>query len=483
MLDLTLVSIMAPALTSALLYLFKDRVDRYASWLATLVAGVSLLSIAATYPSVAEGQHVLSSYRWVPSLGLSFSLYLDVTSFLLSLVIALVSFAACLYSVKYMEGKPGQATYYSNLLLFMCGMIGVVYAANLIQFYVFWELMLVPSFFLITFWGESENRRVIGFKYFLFTHAGAVCILLAIATVYTYTGTFDLITLTQTAAMGSLPSSIVPLVFTLFLFGFMVKIAVFPVHTWLPDAHGEAPSPISAMLSGAMLKTGVYAIIRILLGSFSPVMVGASDILAVLAVLSMIYGGIMALAQTDIKRLLAYSSISQMGYIFFGLSTAVLYGSGLTGGVLHAMNHALCKGLLFLIAGVIIHRTHTRDINELGGLARKMPLISVAAIVAALSLAGTPPLAGFWSEGLLVKGAFYSGKALISLVASLATVITGGYYLRFIWKVFLGPPREDVEYSLGWESAVNTPLLFLLTLIIVLSLGHGYILGLIGGLH
>lgn len=191
----------------------------------------------------------------------------------------------------------------------------------------------------------------------------------------------------------------------------------------------------------------------------------------------------MALAQTDIKRLLAYSSISQMGYIFFGLSTAVLYGSGLTGGVLHAMNHALCKGLLFLIAGVIIHRTHTRDINELGGLARKMPLISVAAIVAALSLAGTPPLAGFWSEGLLVKGAFYSGKALISLVASLATVITGGYYLRFIWKVFLGPPREDVEYSLGWESAVNTPLLFLLTLIIVLSLGHGYILGLIGGLH
>ena len=158
MLELTLISIMAPALTSALLYLLKDKVDRYASWLATVVSGVSLLSIAATYSYVAEGQHVLFSYPWIPSLGLSFGLYLDTTSFLLSLVIALVSFAACLYSVKYMEGKLGQATYYSNLLLFMCGMIGVVYAANLIQFYLFWELMLIPSFFLVTFWGESENH-------------------------------------------------------------------------------------------------------------------------------------------------------------------------------------------------------------------------------------------------------------------------------------------------------------------------------------
>jgi len=482
MTELMLVSIMAPALASVLLYLLKDKVEKYASWLATLISGVSLLSIAATYPYVAEGDHILSNYPWIPSLGLSFGFYLDNTSFFLSFVIALVSFSACLYSVKYMEGKLGQATYYSNLLLFMCGMIGVVYASNLIQFYLFWELMLIPSFFLVTFWGESENRRTIGFKYFLFTHAGAVCILLAIAMVYTYTGTFDLITLTQTAAIMSLPSNIVPLVFTLFLLGFMVKIAVFPVHTWLPDTHGEAPSPISAMLSGAMLNCGIYAIIRILLGSFSHVMATASDILSVLAILSMAYGGIMALTQTDIKRLLAYSSISQMGYILFGLSTATIYG--LTGGILHAMNHALSKGLLFLIAGVIIHTTHTRNINNLGGLVKKMPFISIIAIVAALSLAAMPPLAGFWSEGLLIKGAFSSGKILISLIASIATVITVGYYLRFIWKVFLSPPKEEIKSDVEREKpTIIIPLLFLLVLIIFLSLGNDYVLKLLDRSH
>ena len=467
-------------MTSAILYILKDKVERYAPWIATLVSGISLVSIVGTYSGVAGGHSVLTSYPWIPFLNLSFGLYLDTISFFLSLVITIVSFAACLYSVKYMEGKPGQSTYYSNLLLFMCGMIGVVYAANLVQFYVFWELMLIPSFFLVTFWGESEKRRNIGFKYFLFTHAGAVCILLAIATVYTYTGTFELISLAQPPIIGKLPLNLVPLVFGLFLFGFTVKIAVFPVHTWLPDTHSEAPSPISAMLSGAMLKCGVYAILRILLGSFGQIMAGASDILAILAVISMFYGGIMALTQTDIKRLLAYSSISQMGYIFFGLSTVALYNYGFKGGLFHAMNHALCKGLLFLIAGAIIHQTHTRNINELGGLAKKMPLTAVIAILASLSLAGAPPLAGFWSEGLLIKGAVYSGKELIALIASLTTVITAGYYMRFIWKIFLGPTKGDMKYIKDEGMVIHTPILFLFALVIVLSLGHAYIFDLIG---
>jgi len=481
--DTTLIAIGLPVMVSALLYISKNKIEEYASWIATLVTGISLISLIMNYSKILNGHSATTSYSWVPSLGLTFSLYVDTTSFFLGVIIVIVSFAACLYSVKYMHGKPGQSGYYSNLLLFMCGMIGVIYSANLIQFYLFWELMLIPSFFLVTFWGESENRRNIGFKYFLFTHAGAVCILLSIAAVYSYTGTVDLVTLTQTNIISRLPSVLVPLVFVLFLIGFTIKIAVFPVHTWLPDTHSEAPSPISAMLSGAMLKCGVYAIIRILLGSFSQVMSSASDILAILAVLSMFYGGLMALTQTDIKRLLAYSSISQMGYIFFGLSVASLYNYGLMGSIFHALNHALCKGLLFLCAGAIIHQTHTRNINELGGLARKMPITALIAIIAALSLAGAPPLAGFWSEGLLIKGGFYSGKTIIALIASLTTVITAGYYLRFIWKIFLSPLPKNGESIKDEGSMIIIPLVLLITLVIVLSLGHEYVLYVIGYYH
>jgi formate hydrogenlyase subunit 3/multisubunit Na+/H+ antiporter MnhD subunit len=237
------------------------------------------------------------------------------------------------------------------------------------------------------------------------------------------------------------------------------------------------------MLSGAMLKCGVYAIIRILLGSFSQIIASTSTILSILAVLSMLYGGLMALSQTDIKRLLAYSSISQMGYVFFGLSTAALYGYGFNGGLFHAMNHALCKGLLFLIAGAIIHQTHTRNIDELGGLIHKMPIISICAILAALSLAGAPPLAGFWSEGLLLKGSVYAGKNVISLIASLTTIITVGYYMRFIWKIFLGSMQKDLNNVKDEGSTIIVSLLFLMILVIVLSLSHNYILSLIGGVH
>lgn len=484
MIDMILISIMAPAFTSAFLYFFKTKLEKYAAWIATFVAGASLIFLASTYPvAVGEGHSVYTSYSWIPFLGIPFSLYLDTVSFFLGLVISIVSFAACLYSVKYMKGKSGQASYYSNLLLFMCGMIGVIFAANLVQFYLFWELMLIPSFFLVTFWGESENRRTIGFKYFLFTHVGAVCVLLGIAILYIYTGTVDLVTITQTTIMSKLPPVMMPLVFVLFLIGFTIKIAVFPVHNWLPDTHSEAPTPISAMLSGAMLKCGVYAIFRILLGSFGQVLSGASDILTLLAVLSMFYGGLMALTQTDIKRLLAYSSISQMGYIFFGLSLATFYNYGLFGGLFHALNHALCKGLLFLCAGAIIHQTGTRNINEFGGLARKMPITTLAAIFAALSLAGAPPLAGFWSEGLLIKGGVYAGKTIIAFFASLTTVITAGYYIRFIWKIFLGPPIKDTVDIKEEGNIILTPLLFLLALVVVLSLGHGFILKIIGYSH
>ena len=203
---------------------------------------------------------------------------------MIGLIIAGLSAFSCLYSTKYMEDKHGQAGYYANLLLFMSGMLGVIFSSNLLQFYLFWELMLIPSYFLISFWGAAKRALTIGFKYFIFTHIGAVCMLLGILSIGAYTGTFDLVLLPERFDM--IPLNMVMLIFALLLIGFSVKMATFPLHTWLPDAHAEAPAPISAMLSGAMIKCGAYAMIRIFLSMFSSTMLQTSDYLAIIGIVT-----------------------------------------------------------------------------------------------------------------------------------------------------------------------------------------------------
>ena len=408
------------------------------------------------------------AYAWIrtSSMKLTLGFWVDMISFPIGLVVAVVSVISCFYSIKYMEGEGGQAGYYANLLLFMAGMIGVILSANLLQFYLFWELMLVPSYFLIAFWGKSKKRLAIGFKYFIFTHFGSLCMLLGILSIYVFTGTFDLAEL-PLAAAAIPPTSILP-VFILLLIGFCVKMALFPVHTWLPDAHAEAPAPISAMLSGVMIKCGAYAVARILLSAFGQTVVQTSDALAILGIITIIYGGLMALAQIDIKRLLAYSSISQMGYIFFGLGV----GSplGVTGALFHVINHAICKALLFMCAGAIIHQTGTRNIKKLGGLAGKMPITCIAAFIGALSLAGTPPLNGFWSEWMIFSGGISSGKFLITLIAIISTVITAGYYLWFLWRVFFRATPKKLENTKETSWMLRIPIIVLAATAFVLGI-------------
>jgi NADH-quinone oxidoreductase subunit M len=462
-----LLAALLPAILGVAIYVAGKHVEKYAGWLATIVASIPVLMILSMATELIEGGgpiHV--TYAWIPSINLTFGFLVDMISLPIGLIVATVSFISCFYSVKYMKGERGQAGYYANLLLFMAGMIGVILSANLLQFYLFWELMLVPSYFLIVFWGESKKRLVIGFKYFIFTHVGAVCMLLGILAIYAFTGTFDLTELP--GASTAIPSSLIPALFVLLLIGFCVKMAVFPVHTWLPDAHSEAPTPISAMLSGVMIKCGAYAIARILLSTFGQTVTQTSDALVTLGVITMIYGGLMALAQTDIKRLLAYSSISQMGYIFFGLSVGSALG--ITGGLFHIVNHAICKALLFMCAGVIMHQTGTRDITKLGGLAGKMPITSVASLIGALSLAGTPPLNGFWSEWMIFSGGVSSGKILITTVAVISTAITAGYYLWLIWRVFFGatPKKLDNVKEESWLLCI--PIVTLAAVAVVLGI-------------
>ncbi|MDH5780916.1 MAG: proton-conducting transporter membrane subunit, partial [Candidatus Bathyarchaeota archaeon] len=311
----------------------------WAGIIATIAASVSILMIVSMGRDLMESwamnrTELTFSYPWIRPIDLDFGFLVDVVSLPIGLIVAVVSMLSCLYSIKYMEKDRAQGSYYANLLLFMTGMIGVIFAANLIQFYLFWELMLIPSYLLIANWGVSENRLSIGFKYFIFTHVGALSMLLGILSIYSYTGTFNLLELPSKAT--AIPSHMVIVIFVLLLIGFLVKMAAFPVHTWLPDAHSEAPTPISAMLSGVMIKCGAYGMARILLMTFGPTVIQTSDYLTILGVVTMAYGGLMALAQTDIKRLLAYSSISQMGYILFGLGAVSTTSSlGIMGGLFH----------------------------------------------------------------------------------------------------------------------------------------------------
>jgi NADH-quinone oxidoreductase subunit M len=450
---------------------------RIAGLVATAVGSSSVLLILSMMKPVVDAYNngensLVFVYPWVSSININFGFLIDMVSFPIGLTIALISTLSCLYSIKHMEKEPHQASYYANLLIFMTGMIGVIFSLNLIQFYLFWELMLIPSYILIARWGTSRRKLSIGFKYFIFTHVGALMMLLGILSVFSYTMTFDLTELP--AKSSQIPPEIVPIIFALLLLGFLVKMAAFPFHTWLPDAHSEAPTPISAMLSGIMIKSGAYGIARISLSIFSSTIIQASDYLLTLGVITMIYGGLMALAQTDIKRLLAYSSISQMGYIIFGFATVSTLG--IMGSLLHIVNHAICKALLFMCAGSIIHQTGMRNIRKMGGLITKMPLTGFACLIGIFSLVGIPPLNAFWSEWMIFGGGLASEKFVFTFIGAASTLITAGYMLWFAWKVFFGDVPKGLENVEESSPLLMIPIVMLASTSIILGIWPGLIL-------
>jgi len=321
--------------------------------------------------------------------------------------------------------------------------------------------MLLPAYFIIGGWGYKESYRA-AFKFFIFTHAGAVFVLLGIGAIYMVTGATDFFA-AQTALLNY--PDIAKWVLLAMTAGFAVKMAIVPVHMWLPDAHSEAPATMSALLSGVIISAGAYAILRLSLGTIFPAVAGTDFGIAflhgisVFGVISAFFGAFIALVETDIKRIIAYSSIAHMGYILFGLSLypsapivggALVLTAAITGTVLHILSHAVSKGLFFLAAGSVMHQTEQRDIREMGGLASRMPFTGAAAIIAALSIAGSPPFACFISEFFIFVGAFDVIKTdafyLIPTVLMLiATVLSLAYSLRFAHKIFLGKPKTETQ--------------------------------------
>ena len=452
-----------PALGVPFVYLAGKKSSRAAAFLVALIAIANMALLFTTVPAIFSSprHEYVEPYEWITILDSKFTLFVDGISVSLAIITTVLIVVAALFSVNYMEGKKNLAVYYSLLTLLSLGLVGVFITSNLLLFYFCWELMLVPAYFIIGNWGYRDAYRA-AFKFFIFTHAGAVFVLLGIGAIYMVTGTTDMF-VAQAALVQNLPE-IVPWILISLTAGFAVKMAVVPVHMWLPDAHSEAPSPMSALLSGVIISAGAYAILRLSLGAVFPAVAGTTfgiDFmhgLAIFGVISAFFGSLIALVETDIKRIIAYSSIAHMGYVMFGLSLfpstpivgALTITAAITGTVLHLVNHAVSKGLLFLSAGAIMHQTETRDIREMGGLAGKMPFTAVASFTSALSIAGTPPFACFISEFLIFVGAFEvinndSFFLWPTAFMLIATVISLAYSLRFLSHVFLGKAKPEGE--------------------------------------
>ena len=485
--NMLLLTLLLPALAVPIVYLTGRKSSKAAVILLALIAIVDIMLLSITVPIIldpATGHKYVESYYWIPVLNSSFTLFVDGVSLSMAIITLILILTAALFSINYMQGKKGLAEYYALLTLLSIGLVGVFITSNLMLFYFCWELMLVPAYFIIGGWGYREPYRA-AFKFFIFTHAGAVFVLLGIGAIFMVTCDLDMFQ-AQTALMTAQPELVKWILLSLTA-GFAVKMAVVPVHMWLPDAHSEAPAPMSALLSGVIIGAGAYAIFRVSLGTVFPAVM-ATDFgnqflhgLAVFGVISAFFGSLIALVENDIKRVIAYSSIAHMGYVLFGLSLFP-FQEAMAGTALHLVNHAVSKGLFFLSAGAVMKQLGIRDIREMGGLAGQMPVTATSSITAALSIAGVPPFACFISEFLIFVGAFQAINSdgfyvLPTVLMLVATVLSLAYALRYIRHIFLGPTKlkkaEEVPFFM------KLAMVILVVFVIVLGIWPTFFLDLI----
>lgn len=372
---------------------------------------------------------------------------IDNLSLFMLVLVAFLSPLIFIYSLSYV--KRNLFRYYLVLFITFLGMLGTVLARDLLSFYIFLEIMTVGIYFLIIDNAKKESFPA-GFKYILMMFAGGIFILVAILMLYNLTGTFEIAEIARVAP--ALPGSAVALIFALFTIGCLVEIGAVPFHVWLPDAHPVAPSPISALLSGVAIKVGAYGIIRMIftLQVLNPVLI-------LIGTISMLFGVALALKQTDVKRLLAYSSISQMGYVLLGIGVGT--GIGMGGAMFHILNHAIFKMLLFLCMGAVIYATGKRDLAELGGLGRRMPITLATFGIAALAISGIPPFNGFASKAMISEGV--SGSFLLKLVIILTAAGTFAALFKVFRFAFLGSLPAKLEKTRGVPILMLLPMLVL----------------------
>jgi NADH-quinone oxidoreductase subunit M len=361
--------------------------------------------------------------------------------------------------------------YFALFLTFSMGMVGTVLSTNLIEFYVFFELMLVPAFFLIALYGYSTRKRV-SLMFFFWTHVGAVLLLLGMLAMGLFAGGFDFETIKSN--VSKIPPQWMTLIVFAVVIGIAVKLGAFLLHIWIPHTYAESPTPISALIAGPMSAIGVYALLRIWIDLLSISYSEYSIYINFWGVITMIYGGAMALMQDDIKKLLAYSSISHMGYIIFGLGSQSMLG--ITGSALMWIPHALGETILFLMAGSLILRTGTRSMSNLGGIARKMPYTATFAMIAVLTMIGVPPTTGFMAEWIMFTGALQTGtenmdsfRVVLFSFAILTTILTSSYLLVMYKKIFFGKISPRFEKLRDVNRYAIIPMAFMASLTLFLG--------------
>ena len=462
----------------------KDR-DRMVRGLGILFTGAALvlsIAIAIGFDYGRDGLQFVLDVDWIAAIGARFHVGIDGISMPLYVLTFLLSFLCAVYTWRFVP-EPGRTKAFLALMLLLeTGMAGTFIAFDLILFFVFWEMVLVPMYFLIGIWG-SANREYAAIKFFLYTLFGSVFMLLGFLGLY-FSGpdphTFDLVKLTAFGAGGGFTHTFQLIVFGAIALGFAIKVPMWPFHTWLPDAHTEAPTIGSVLLAGIMLKMGTYGFIRIALPVLPEGARAYAPWIGLLAAIAIVYAALACLAQKDLKRLIAFSSVGHMGFVMLGIAT--LTEIGIQAAIFGMVAHGVITGMLFFCVGSIYDRYHTREIAEIGGgMSQRMPkLAGVFAFVAIASL-GLPGLAGFWGEVMALLSAFRPNEVLLGdqvglfrvlmVAGGVGTILTAGYFLWMLQRVNMGTmPARWGEHALGDIYSVEwlswTPLL-----VLILALG------------
>ncbi|NHJ13006.1 MAG: NADH-quinone oxidoreductase subunit M [Candidatus Thorarchaeota archaeon] len=440
-------------------------VGRYSNRAPRLLAGISLfaalfLNVLLLFsPEVWSHGEILHVFDWLgsgDSVIMSFGFRGDGLSAPIAILILALGLFSVTFSYVYMKSLNNPGQYYALMVWFVTAMVGVIYATDLLQFFLFYELMLIPAFLLVYFYGvseDSEKRSRNAFQFWIWTALGGLISLVAVFMLFADAGTLDIVALySSSVTVDPTKVELAKTIGIIFLLGFGIKLGLVPLHVWAPPVYGEAPIPVLVLLSGAMTKTAAYGVIRIVIPIFSAVLHDYSVGLMTISVITMFYGAMLAIAQKDLKMMLAYSSISQLGYLMFGYSTMTTIG--LSGAAFQLINHGILASLMFFCAGAIKMKTGTMDFDRLGGLAPKMPILATTFVIGALALAGTPPLSAFAGEWMIFAGAAERAVEMgavsaaflwLTIVGVVATGLTAGYYLWAIRRVFLGQVPDTLS--------------------------------------
>lgn len=416
--------------------------SRIISLTGTLIYLITTLALWWKYGAEPDpGEWILHfTAPWIPALGIHFTLALDGLSLLMLILTAFLSVICVLVSWKEIEKRAG--FFYFNLLIVLAGITGVFLSLDLFLFYFSWELMLVPMYFLISIWGH-EDRIYAGKKFFIFTQASGLLMLLSILGLYFIHGSgTGIYSFDYETFLGTEISPATAFILMLgFVVAFTVKLSTVPLHSWLPDAHTQAPTAGSVILAGLLLKTGAYGLIRFALPLFPEASVQLAPLAVLLGVISMLYGAKLAFAQTDFKRLVAYISVSHMGFIMLGIYS--FNEMAMQGVIMQMIAHAISTGALFIIAGWMYDRLGTRDLHQMGGLWKQAPRMGSLCLIFVMASLGLPGLGNFIAEILILIGAFYGKFKILTIIATVVMILATAYSLRIMQKVFYGKEHRQ----------------------------------------